>query len=203
VRAGSALLSGLLTCGRCGLRMNAQYNNNGGTARYCCMSMNINYGDPFCQSLTAAPLDALMMTLVLQALEPAALEASLALAADLEAERAKLDRHWQQRLERARYEVERARRQYAQVEPENRLVARTLERAWEEALAEQVRLEAEYERVRLEQVQAPSSTELAAIRNLAKDLPALWRSESTTQEERQTIVRHLLERVLVEVVGSS
>src|SRR5215469_16410969 len=122
VRAGSALLSGLLTCGRCGLRMNAQYNNNGGTARYCCMSMNINYGDPFCQSLTAAPLDALMMSLVLQALEPAALEASLALAADLEAERAKLDRHWQQRLERARYEVERARRQYAQVEPENRLV---------------------------------------------------------------------------------
>jgi Recombinase zinc beta ribbon domain len=203
VRAGSALLSGLLTCGRCGLRMNAQYNNNGGTARYCCMSMNINYGDPFCQSLTAAPLDALMMTLVLQALEPAALEASLALAADLEAERAKLDRHWQQRLERARYEVERARRQYAQVEPENRLVARTLERAWEEALAEQVRLEAEYERVRLEQVQAPSSTELAAIRNLAKDLPALWRSESTTQEERQTIVRHLLERVLVEVVDGT
>src|SRR5215831_16224882 len=146
VRAGSALLSGLLICGRCGLRMNAQYNNNGRTARYCCMSMNINYGDPFCQSLTAAPLDALISTLLLQALEPAALEASLALAADLEAECAKLDRHWQQRLERAGYEVERARRQYCAVEPEHRLVARTLERAWEEALAEQVRLEAEYER---------------------------------------------------------
>ena len=203
VRAGTALLSGLLICGRCGLRMNAQYNNNGRTARYSCMHMRSSYGEPFCQSLKAAPLDALMMTLVLQALEPAALEASLALAADLEAERAKLDRHWQQRLERARYEVERARRQYGQVEPENRLVARTLERAWEEALAEQVRLEAEYERVRLEQVQVPSSTELAAIRNLAKDLPALWRSESTTQEERQTIVRHLLERVLVEVVDGT
>jgi hypothetical protein len=69
---------------------------------------------------------------------------------DLDAERAALDRHWQQRLERARYEVERARRQYCAVEPENRLVARTLERAWEEALSERVRLEAEYERVRRE-----------------------------------------------------
>ena len=137
-----------------------------------------------------------MTSLVLQALEPAALEASLALAADLDAERAALDRHWQQRLERAGYEVDRARRQYCAVEPENRLVARTLERAWEEALSEQVRLEAEYERVRRERGHAPSSA-VAAIRNLSHDLPALWRSESTTRKERQTIVRHLLERVLV------
>jgi len=203
VHAGSALLSGLLICGRCGLRMNAQYNNNGATARYSCMSMKVNYGDPYCQSLKAAPLDALMTSLVLQALEPAALEASLALAADLDAERATLDRHWQQRLERTRYDVDRARRQFCAVEPENRLVARTLERAWEEALSEQVRLEAEYERVRRERGHAPSSAELAAIRNLSHDLPALWRSESTTREERQTIVRHLLERVLVEVVDST
>jgi hypothetical protein len=64
-------------------------------------------------------------------------------------------------------------------------------------------LEAEYERVRLERVQAPSSAELVAIRKLEQDLPALWRSETTTQEERQTIVRHLLERVLVEVVDGT
>ena len=68
---------------------------------------------------------------------PAVIEASVALAENLEAERAALDRHWLQRLERAGYEVERARRQYAAVEPENRLVARTLERAREAALTEQ------------------------------------------------------------------
>ena len=202
-RAGSALLSGLLICGRCGLRMNAHYNNNGRTARYACSYMKSSYAEPFCQSLKAAPLDALITRLVLQALEPAALEASLALAADLEAERAALDRHWQQRLERARYDVERARRQYAAVEPENRLVARTLERTWEGALAEQTHMEADYERVRRERVQAPSSAELVAIRNLARDMPALWRAETTTQEERQTIVRLLLERVLVEVVDGT
>ena len=202
-RAGSALLCGVITCGRCGMRMTAHYNNNGRAARYVCMSMKSNYGEPFCQSLTAAPLDGLMTRLVLQALEPAALETSLALAADLEAERAALDQHWQQRVERACYEVGRARRQYNACEPENRLVARSLERAWEEALAEQTRLEADYERVRRERLAAPSSAELLAIRNLAQDLPALWRAETTTQEERQTIVRLLLERVLVEVLHNT
>jgi DNA invertase Pin-like site-specific DNA recombinase len=202
-RAGSALLSGLLICGRCGLRMLAHYNNNGHAARYVCSQMQSCYGEPFCQSLKAAPLDALISGLALKALEPAAIEASLAVIADLEAERAALDRHWRQRLERAGYEVERARRQYGAVEPENRLVARTLERNWEAALTEQARLEAEHERFKRARKPAPSAAELAAIRDLSQDLPALWRAETTTQQERQTIVRLLLERVLVEVVGDT
>jgi uncharacterized protein YndB with AHSA1/START domain len=144
-----------------------------------------------------------MARLVLEAVQPAALEVSLAVAADIEAERAALERHWQQRLERARYEVERARRQYNAVEPENRLVARTLERAWEEALTEQSRLEAEHERHRDEQPAVPSSEELGAIRAMAQDLPALWSAETTTQEERQTIVRLLVERIVVEVIDTS
>jgi hypothetical protein len=202
-RSGSALLSGVITCGRCGMRMTAHYNNNGHNPRYVCMAMKSNYGEPLCQSLTAAPLDALMTRLVLQAIEPAALEASLALATDLESERAALELHWQQRLERAAYEVERARRQYDACEPENRLVARSLERAWEEALGEQARLEVDYERVRRERLTAPSAAELHAIRKLAQDLPALWKAATTTQEERQTIVRLLLERVLVEVLHNT
>jgi hypothetical protein len=91
-RFGSALLSGVTTRGRCGMRMTAHYNNSH-NARYVCVAMKSNYGEPSCQSLTVAPLDALMTRLVLQALEPAALEASLALATDLEAERAALDLH--------------------------------------------------------------------------------------------------------------
>ena len=200
-RAGTALLSGVIVCGRCGLRMQAQYNNNGHAARYVCQAMKSSYGDAFCQSLKAQPLDDLLASLVLEALTPAALEASVALAENLDAERAALDRHWRQRLERAGYEVERARRQYGVVEPENRLVARTLERAWEAALSEQARLEAEYERLKRTRAQTPSAAELAAVRELTHDLPALWRAQTTTQAERQTIVRLLLERVLVEVVG--
>jgi hypothetical protein len=113
--------------------------------------------------LKAEPLDDLIARLALEAMTPAAIEASLALAENLEAERAAIDRHWRQRLERASYEVERARRQYTAVEPENRLVARTLERAWEAALTEQTRLETEYQRLKRTQPQAPGAAELASI----------------------------------------
>jgi hypothetical protein len=83
------------------------------------------------------------------------------------------------------------------------LVARTLERDWEEALAEQVRLAADHERFRRERPQSPGPAELAAIRQLTADLPALWQASTTTSEERQTIVRLLLERVLLTVVDAS
>jgi DNA invertase Pin-like site-specific DNA recombinase len=200
-RAGQALLSGLMICGRCGLRMMAQYNNNGALARYACIRMACDYAEPICQTLKAAPVDALVTRLVLQALEPAALETSVRAASDLAREREALERQWQHRVERARYEAERTRRQYDAVEPENRLVARTLERQWEQALAEQTRLEDSHERFQHEQPQALSPAEIAAIRFLATDVPALW--QSATQEERQTIVRLLLERVLIEVIDGS
>jgi DNA invertase Pin-like site-specific DNA recombinase len=203
VRAGTALLAGRIICGRCGLRMNAEYNNNGHAGRYACMHMRSSYGEPICQSLKAAPLDALVTQLLLQALQPAALEASIAVAADLETERAALERHWQQRLERSRYAVERARRQYDTVEPENRMVARTLERAWEEALASQARLLGEYDRFQRERPQAPSPAELSAIRAVAQDVPRIWNAETTTQGDRQSILRLLLERVLVTVIDGS
>jgi DNA invertase Pin-like site-specific DNA recombinase len=200
-RSGQALLSGLLICARCGLRMMSQYTNNGGTPRYVCMTMACNYGEPVCQTLKSAPLDDLIGSRVLAALEPAALEASLLAAGELERERVALDAQWRHRLERAGYYAERARRQYDAIEPENRLVARTLERQWEEALAEQAKLIAEYERFQREQPQTLIANEVAAIRGLAGDMPGLW--SAATQEERQTLVRLLLERVLVEVVDNT
>jgi DNA invertase Pin-like site-specific DNA recombinase len=202
-RAGAALLSGLVVCGRCGLRMTAIYNNAGHAARYSCNGAHTSYEAPYCQALKAAPVDTQVTQLILKALEPAAIEASLAAAADLEAERGALDQHWSQRLERARHQVDQARRRYASVEPENRLVARTLEQDWETALSEQARLSADHERFLRERPRAPSPAELAAIQDQTKDLAALWRAETTTRQERQTIARLLLERVVVTVIGDS
>jgi DNA invertase Pin-like site-specific DNA recombinase len=200
-RSGQALLSGLLICGRCGLRMTAQYNNNGANPRYVCMRMAFDYGEPVCQTLKAAPLDGLVGCLVLTALEPASLEMSLLAAGELERERTTLDAQWRHRLERASYRAERARRQFDAIEPENRLVARTLERQWEQALVEQAKLLTEYECFQRDQPRSLTAAEVAAIRELASDMPGLW--SAATQEERQTLVRLLLERVLVDVVNGT
>ncbi len=200
-RAGQALLSGLLICRRCGLRMTAQYNQNGTAPRYVCIHLASDYAGPVCQTLKAAPLDALISRLVVEALEPAALEVSLLAAGELERERAALDAQWRHRLERAGYQAQRARRQFDAIEPENRLVGRTLERQWEQALAEQARLAGDYERFQRDQPRSLTAAEVAGIRQLAHDLPGVW--AAATQEERQALVRLLLERVLVEVIDST
>ena len=144
VRSGPSLLPGLLVCGRCGLRMTAQCTQNGKSLRYVCSRAMTDYGEPLCQSLAGLPLDREVGEWVLKALEPAALEVSLQVAQDLEAERQQLHRHWALRLERARYQADRAFRQYNAVDPENRLVARTLERQWESAMAEEECLKVEH-----------------------------------------------------------
>ncbi len=202
-RGGPSLLSGLLICGRCGLRMATQYTGNGHDLRYNCSRMAVDYGEALCQSLVGRPLDALVGDLVLAALEPSALEVSLRLAANIEAERAALKDQWSQRLERARQDIDRAHRQYQAVEPENRLVARSLERQWEEALGEELRLKAEHERFLAVQPVALTAAERAAIGRLASDIPALWKAETTSQQERQAIVRLMLERIEVTVEGES
>jgi len=203
MRSGPSLLAGLVVCGRCGLRMAAAYNNNGSGLRYSCCHNAIAYGRARCQTLTGGPLDAFVSALVLQALEPAALEVSLQVAADVEAQRHTLQQHWQQRLERAQYAVERADRQYRAVEPENRLVARTLERQWEEALAAQEALHADYRRFLVDQPMTLSAPEREAIRRLAQDIPVRWQASSTTVADRQAIMRQLVERVVVTLQGES
>lgn len=199
-RQGPSLLSGLLVCGRCGLRMTTQYSNNGQGLRYVCARMASDYGEPMCQSLAGASLDRFTTEQVLQALAPAALEISLKVAEDLEAERTQLHAHWGKRLERARIEAERAQRQYNAVEPENRLVARNLEGQWEASLAELEDLTRAYEQFQRQQPSPLSDAERQAIRRLANDIPAVWHAATTTPAERQTIVRLMLERVIVTVI---
>jgi DNA invertase Pin-like site-specific DNA recombinase len=203
VRQGPSLLGGILRCGRCGRRMAVAYSGPAGRLRYSCARAMVDYAEPLCQSLAGGVLDDLVAAQVLVALEPAALELSLVAADDLERERARLHRDWQQRLERGRYESDRARRRYEAVEPENRLVARELERRWEEALKERRRLEEEYARFDREQPRGLSAGERERIRALARDLPALWRAATTTAADRQRIIRLVVEEVVVTVRGES
>jgi hypothetical protein len=200
VRQGPSLLSGLIICGRCGLRMAPHYSDNGRGLRYGCDRMAIDYGEARCQSLSGKPVDQCITGLIFKALQPAALEISMAVAEDLESERQRQQAHWQQRLERAQIETQRASRQYNAVEPENRLVARTLERKWEATLAAEVPLKSEYDQFLTAQPAVLTTEERAAIQRLAQDIPALWEAETTTAADRQMIVRQLIERVLVTVI---
>jgi DNA invertase Pin-like site-specific DNA recombinase len=202
-RKGPALLSGLLECGRCGYRLVVNYNNNSNGLRYGCNHALACYGEPVCQSLSGGRLDAFVVEQVLQALQPAALELHLAAATDLEQQRQQLHQNWQQRLERIRYEADRVGRQYAQVEPENRLVARELERRWEEALQQQTSVQQEYDQFCMQRPARLSPQELEQIRQLAKDVPQLWNAETTTAVDRQRLIRLLIEKIKVDVQGQS
>ena len=202
-REGAALLTGVLTCGRCGCRLAVHYRDAARGHTYVCDRHQVDYGEQRCQELSGLCVDAYVSEQVLRALEPAALELSLAAAAQVEHERADLERLWQQRLERASYEAERARRQYDAVEPENRLVARSLERAWEEKLATRAQLEEAYHRFTASQPRLLCAEQQAAIRALATDMPALWHAPSLTMTDRKEILRQVIERVDVTVQGES
>src|SRR4051812_10343767 len=127
-REGDSLLAGLVSCGRCGRRMMVAYTGKEGRLRYSCQRGALDYAEPACQSLAGGPLDELVGRQVLLALEPAALELSLRAVGDAQLERDRLDRQWRLRLERSRYEAERAARQYQACDPENRVVGRERER---------------------------------------------------------------------------
>jgi DNA invertase Pin-like site-specific DNA recombinase len=189
-----AFLAGLVVCGQCGCRMQTRYTKS---LRYECQRQALDYAAPPCQSLAGAPLEQLVRDLVLEVVTPASLELSVRAAQEYERERATLDRQWRLRLERAAQEANRAFRQYNAVEPENRLVARTLERTWEEALLAQRALEEEYHRFQKAQPMRLSATERAQIETLARNLPMLWQASQTSMVEKRQIVRRLLQRAVV------
>ena len=204
-REGPALLGGLVACGICGHRLQVSYeaSGHGLTGRYCCQRRHHAYGEPRCQQMAARFLDDHVVAQVLSALAPAALELSVTAAAQAGARRAEVDRIWRQRLERADFACDRARRQYQLAEPENRLVARQLEREWEAALAERAHLGEEYERYQRARPARLPPAGLAAIRALAGDIPALWAAPTTTVADRKRLLRAVIESVQVTADGAT
>lgn len=202
-REGSALLGGLLVCGRCGCRMMVRYSRSQrreGTdfnrPYYFCGRHAIDYGTESCQSFAGGVLDAFVTQQILAVLEPATLQLSLTAAKDIEQRQKKIDQQWQYRLERVQYDVDRAARQYHSVEPENRLVARELERQWEQKLLDLQQLKEEYDRFRDNHRLILTNGDRDLIQTLSADISRLWRCSQTTSADRKNIVRQLIEKVV-------
>jgi len=198
-REGQALLQGILRCGRCGRRMHVRYaGDDGRYPAYICRSAESEYGGSSCQELRGRDLDAEVERLVLEALAPDRVAIALAALEELEQEYASLRRQWQLRLERVQYEAERAKRQYSIVEPENRLVARTLERQWEEKLREVEKVEQEYETWQRQHRLEMTDEDRRDILALGEDLPQVWYAPSTTLADRKQILRLVIQEVIVD-----
>ena len=200
-REGAALLQGLLRCGRCGRIMQTGYSGpKGNSPRYVCARARQLYGtERSCCSVGGGRLEKTVLAEVFAVLEPASLEATAKALAEAE-------EHHQRRLaafalavERAQYEAGRASRQYDAVEPENRLVARTLERAWEDKLAAVRQAEND---LRTQQARRPvslTSQELAWISTAGADVQAVFHAPTTTITERKQLIRAVITEVVLTI----
>jgi DNA invertase Pin-like site-specific DNA recombinase len=198
-RRGAALLQGIAICGRCGRRMSLRYTGpNGDYPVYCCRVDRDQRASALCQEVRALPVDTLVERVLLDALAPDQIAIAIAAMGQLEEESRQLDRQWTLRRERARYEAERARRQYDTVEPENRLVARSLERAWEDKLRAVEAIEQEYARWRSEEPAVIGEAERVALQRLGENLPKIWRANTTSAAERKRILRFIVREAVLD-----
>ena len=197
VREGGALLQGIVGCGVCGRRMTVRYMPDGIRPMYVCTQLHKDFAGKTCQVMRGDGIDAAVVQLLLAAIEPAQLTIALEAVAHLEAQARAIDHQWHLRLERARYEADRARRRYQEVEPEHRLVARSLERDWNEKLSVLDQLERDYAAMAPAASSHVSEAERQAILDLVHDLPAVWQAETTTHAERKQVVRLLIKDVML------
>jgi excisionase family DNA binding protein len=202
VREGSALLQGLATCGRCGRRLLVYYHGQNSTpGYYCANGRALNGRGIGCLRVGGVRVERAVVETFLDAISPAGLEAAIT-AQDLgEAQDQAALKQFRLQVERAHYEAERAERRFRSVEPENRLVARTLESDWENKLQDQRTAEAELARKEHEQRLQLTDGQREQIRALGSDLKRVWDAPTTTDRDRKELLRSLLEEVKIDVLS--
>lgn len=193
-REGEALCQGIVHCGVCGQRMGTQYRFD----RYClydCLPARRDHAhQPGCRSISARTVDPVVELAFLKAVAPEQIALALAAADEVTARHTRTHRSVELAVQRARYEADRAERAFTEVEPENRLVARTLENRWETKLSALAEAELALQQVRAATTPAPDHDHMHAI---AADLPALWRASGTSHRDRKRLLRTLISDITV------
>jgi DNA invertase Pin-like site-specific DNA recombinase/uncharacterized protein YndB with AHSA1/START domain len=200
VREGAALLQGIAVCGRCGRRLAVHYRGRNSTSGYHCAGrILVNGRGVWCLSVGGIQLDQAVTGAFVAALTPAGLQAAVAAAEQLEADHDAALAQWRLEVERARHQATKAERRYLAVDPDNRLVARGLERDWEAKLAALDAAEAELASRERRRPRTLTSAERAAIGALGGDVARVWSASTTTDRDRKELLRTLLEEVIVNV----
>jgi DNA invertase Pin-like site-specific DNA recombinase len=196
-REGPALLQGLAVCGRCGHRMTVRYHQRRGelVPDYRCVGENIQRHAPRCLQIPGHGVDEAIGQLLLDTVTPLALEVALTVQTELEARADEADQLRASHVQRARHHAELARRRYLSVDPDNRLVADTLEADWNDALRALQAAQDDYDRASAAAHATLADEHKARVRRLAADFPALWQNPSTPQRERKRIARLVIEDV--------
>jgi len=196
VREGAALLQGIVTCGRCGRRLRVYYQGRYSTPGYYCTSNTLVNGRGLhCLRVGGVQIDQAVCRAFLDAVAPAGIEAALVAEKTFEADQQAVLNQWRLKVERARYEAKRAERRYRAVEPENRLVARTLEADWEQRLNELSAAEAELAQQQHQLPNRLTDEQRKRIGSLGADLMRCWEAPTTTDRDRKELLRTLLEEV--------
>ena len=202
-REGPALLQGLVLCGKCGSAMTVRYHHRGGrlSPDYLCQKQGIECAGDIYQRIPGAGIDEAVGQLLVQSVTPLALEAALNVQSEIQERLTQADRLRQQQLQRAQYECDQARLRFMRVDPNNRLVADTLEGQWNEKIRvlNQVREECEKQH-QLDSAQL-SQEQKARILALASEFPKLWQDPSTPDRDRKRMARLLLEDVTMQREG--
>ena len=198
-REGPALLQGIIACGSCGRRMTVRYHQRRGRElpTYLCQRDGIEHARKICQAVPGADLDQRIGQLLIDTLTPLAIEAALAVTAELQHRADEADALRAAHVERARYHADLARRRYLAVDPANRLVADTLEADWNTALRALTQAQDACDQARKNNPGQLTTAQQARIHQLATDLPAIWNDPATPARERKRIARLLLTDITV------
>jgi DNA invertase Pin-like site-specific DNA recombinase len=200
VREGHALLQGIAVCGRCGRKLKVHYQGRRGhksPAYHCPASILVENRGEWCVRVGGGQIDHAVTRALLAALTPAGVKAALQAAETLEQDHDAALKQWRLQVERARYQAERAERRYRQVEPEHRLVARGLERDWENALGELAKAEAELALREQQRPRTLTARERERLLALGADIGRVWSAPTTTDRDRKQLLRCLIEEVII------